>query len=97
MLAWKANFQIIVLFFLLHGCDRAGSCSGKGVGWYSGDASFKSLPGPQLFLLWFFIGFCCIYKRILRLVSRVGYDRFLQNLSNSASMNNPTIWRCKSC
>jgi len=30
------------------------------------------------------------------LVSRVGHDRFLQNLSNSASMNNPTIWRCKS-
>jgi len=96
LLALKANFQIIVLLFVLHGCDRADSCSGKAVGWYSGDASSKSLPGPQLLGLWFLSGFRCIYKRILRLVSRVDHDRFLQNISNSASINNPTFWCCKS-
>lgn len=96
LLALKANFQMIVLFLVLHGCDSGSSCRGKVVIWYSGDASFKSLPGPQLLWLWVFIGFCCIYKWILRLLSRVDHDRFLQNLSNSASMNNPNILRCKS-
>lgn len=80
LLALKTDFQIIILLFVLLASGRVGWCSAKAVGLHSEDASFKSLPGYQLFWLRFFVAFLSSYRRIPRLVSRVRHDRFLQNL-----------------